>query len=1087
MAERTQLKTAHQDHFSEDDPFAELTRIMGFDPREPVQRQADSATAEQAVGADDAVAGDDFSIDLERELLGDFAGSEVDSPRHDTSVFDDAAAAGVFDEAVAASLENELSSVEAPVTGWAADESAQAGAVASEEQPAVEPGSDDFAFASALEPEATFAQDAEIGRVDDVVSDQPAGAFESEAAVPFETDFDLDGDWLAPEDHGPSAVDEVESASVEQVAAPVVEFDAVNIEPTPDQDEPTSYLDEAPRVEAEDGYAGDFEAAPSEVDIDFTSIPLGSAHVEPTIEADLTETDLEDELQSRLTGAPEPSSAPIAEAREPSPAPIDENLEDELNALLGNAPIHAAPVAPVAETQAVEDFSHDDGELELTAEDFHEEPSEEPATVEVEPVAEIPSDHSYSRGNYRVESASYAAPDNHEEVASHAGDNYGASHHDEPDVHFDDDAFEAAFAGSIQEVAEQDSELAAYSDQLVSAEQPEELPDEQPQDPYAELAALTAEFKPARPAETWQAQAVQAAQPQDYETQNYTAADYGSQGYQDENYQDEGAFVAQENAQQPVAYEDFPDIETVDVPEQAVALADDLDIPEVAYEEEPAAPAYDDIDAEFASLLNEMNSPEPVAPAPAPVATESVDEDDRLAAQFEREFAAENGAYQAAGEGYHMPNVAAAAVAAAAAGTAGAGLAHTGFASQMRGGRGGDDVPSSAGYAARSQAEHVDDFSYDPDDYDGLNVPAYDRAEARRQPSRRNLLIAGIVGAVVVVGGIGAFALGGGTDSGAPALVKADEDPIKVRPENPGGTTVPNQDNKVYETVSRNSSPSEPKQETLVTTAEEPVDLAAQEDAEAPADDLAAAPGFDDGVDAPAPSAKSEDRIEQVLRETGDSNSEIVAVAPRKVRTMVVRSDGTLVPREDPAPVATEQAPRIDPATTASESVVDTAAAAVPPLDGEAASTTPAAQPAGEPVPAEAGAAPGVPATANPQSTTTPSSVAVAPNRPSDQPVDIVGEVKADKIAALAPAAAGGAWSMQIASQPSEAAAQSSYQDLLRRYGSVLNGHPANIVKAEIAGKGTFWRVRVPAETRNDAIKLCESYKAAGGNCFVSK
>ena len=76
---------------------------------------------------------------------------------------------------------------------------------------------------------------------------------------------------------------------------------------------------------------------------------------------------------------------------------------------------------------------------------------------------------------------------------------------------------------------------------------------------------------------------------------------------------------------------------------------------------------------------------------------------------------------------------------------------------------------------------------------------------------------------------------------------------------------------------------------------------------------------------------------------------------------------------------------------------------------------------------------------------------------------------------------------MQIASQPSEAAAQSTYQDLARRYGSVIGDSGVNIVKAEIAGKGTFWRVRVPAGSRNDAIILCESYKAAGGNCFVSK
>ncbi|MGB3896969.1 MAG: SPOR domain-containing protein, partial [Mesorhizobium sp.] len=117
-----------------------------------------------------------------------------------------------------------------------------------------------------------------------------------------------------------------------------------------------------------------------------------------------------------------------------------------------------------------------------------------------------------------------------------------------------------------------------------------------------------------------------------------------------------------------------------------------------------------------------------------------------------------------------------------------------------------------------------------------------------------------------------------------------------------------------------------------------------------------------------------------------------------------------------------------------------------------------------------------------------PRTVAAAPQRPSDQPVDVVGEVKPDQVAAIAPAtAASGAWAMQIASQPSAEAAQSSYNDLARRYAGVLGGKPVSIVKAEIAGKGTFYRVRIPADSRNDAIKLCESYKAAGGNCFVSK
>ena len=44
-----------------------------------------------------------------------------------------------------------------------------------------------------------------------------------------------------------------------------------------------------------------------------------------------------------------------------------------------------------------------------------------------------------------------------------------------------------------------------------------------------------------------------------------------------------------------------------------------------------------------------------------------------------------------------------------------------------------------------------------------------------------------------------------------------------------------------------------------------------------------------------------------------------------------------------------------------------------------------------------------------------------------------------------------------------------------------------SVLKADIAGKGTFWRVRVPAQSRDDAIQLCTDYKSAGGNCFVSK
>jgi hypothetical protein len=124
------------------------------------------------------------------------------------------------------------------------------------------------------------------------------------------------------------------------------------------------------------------------------------------------------------------------------------------------------------------------------------------------------------------------------------------------------------------------------------------------------------------------------------------------------------------------------------------------------------------------------------------------------------------------------------------------------------------------------------------------------------------------------------------------------------------------------------------------------------------------------------------------------------------------------------------------------------------------------------------------------EAASTPSTAPIAPQRPSDQPVDVVGEVKPDQVASVdttTTTAPAGAWSMQIASQPTAESAQTTYKDLSRRYDSILGGRDVNIVKADIAGKGTFYRVRVPTQTRNEAINLCESYKAAGGNCFVSK
>src|SRR5690606_3300691 len=91
------------------------------------------------------------------------------------------------------------------------------------------------------------------------------------------------------------------------------------------------------------------------------------------------------------------------------------------------------------------------------------------------------------------------------------------------------------------------------------------------------------------------------------------------------------AYVTETPAVAPVAHEppvpqapvrppvaEIPELETIDIPERAVALADDLEIPDVPFEQDVAEPAsYDDLEADFADLLSDMNIAEAEAAQPA--------------------------------------------------------------------------------------------------------------------------------------------------------------------------------------------------------------------------------------------------------------------------------------------------------------------------------------------------------------------------------------------------------------------------------------------------------------------------------------
>ncbi|MER9656123.1 SPOR domain-containing protein [Mesorhizobium sp. M0152] len=1148
MADRTQLRAADNNDIADDDPFAELTRIMGFDPRQPVRPQA---PAQPKAIADVRSAEDgDFDIDLEKELMGDFDAGYGDAASVAEEPASETVAASAADDDLALSLDDDFDLDMADVDTAEAD-MAEAGdhataashlhSDAAEVAPSVEPAFDvdfDNAAASSLEDVSPFeddqpmedelaasldqgfqieeeASEAQHAVAEAPVAFEPASDHEFDDAISVEDELTLDG----------------HSAEQHPVAAPAVEYNEVEQASAADDAQPIAKEDFGGRsddamadvdmdldiqadfdVQAEEPQAFDWPEA-HEVLADTAREETSSPEAVSDDAFDLNFDDqfvqTAEEPVTEIAAAP---AQPVALAAEPVQAPVEDerSLEDELSALLGAMTARPAPVA--REPVTVQPAVAQPGEAQPAAAAATAEIAEEPAVpaADLEWDLDEPAEEPHHADATQAADADFDNPQAYElqdQDDERQGQDAGAHAAGQDDVDFDDDAFDAALAKSLDprddEASRQDQDDSL--DWLAERSTPAE-----PARSWSRVTPV-----PQQPAFAAQPSLARSAAPEVAAVPSYRSAEPAAPAYE------APAFVPQ--AQQPARYEDMPDVETVDVPERVVALADDLDIPELHFEEdEPAAPGYDDLDAEFASLLTEMNSVE-VAPAPASSAAYA-DESyntgfkpghDGFNPGYEPAnpgYAALNPGYEGLNPGYEGLNPGyeepkptyqpeARSYAARPAAMSARAAAPTGYADAA-----GFDLDSLPGSQPEADDFTVDELDYDPELNEAMTVPGLGERAAARPSRGRGLFIAAIVAAVAVAGGVGAFALsfGGKGGSEAPVIVKADNAPIKIKPENPGGAVVPNQDNKVYDAVVKGAKPAEAVQQKLVTNVEEPVDVAAKDPARVV--DLApeqgtAIGGADDGnaapaasaapVDNAAPAPKSEDRIAQVLQDADKgTDADGVAVAPRKVRTMVVKSDGSLVPREDPAPAA-QQVAATEPVDPAPQHVAPAAQADGAQANADQTGTVPPAAAQADDEPALKPVAAAKPAKeAKAQSSNTPARVPLAPQRPSDQPVDVVGEVKPDQVASIdpaTPAAGGGSWSMQIASQPTVESAQSTYQDLQRRYGSVLSGRTANIVKAEISGKGTFYRVRVPAQSRNDAINLCTSYKAAGGNCFVSR
>jgi SPOR domain len=384
------------------------------------------------------------------------------------------------------------------------------------------------------------------------------------------------------------------------------------------------------------------------------------------------------------------------------------------------------------------------------------------------------------------------------------------------------------------------------------------------------------------------------------------------------------------------------------------------------------------------------------------------------------------------------------------------------------GGRGGHDLHASRGDRAAYAGAADEGAAYAGPDQD------FQPLERRR--SRKGLIAVGLVLGTAIAAVAGALALrtpAQVTATGEPPTITADKEPLKVQPENPGGVEIPNQNAQVHDRAGAD------KQTRIVNREEQPIDVQ-----QAARTAQGAASGQAAGV--VPPSTATPGNAPSIA-----PNTAVASLGePKRVRTVSVRPDGTIVgPDQPPASTALSAAPAAagGPALTGA-----TTPAPVPPP--AAAPQRP--RPETRPAPAAETATPAQPvAPAQPTAPARPAPPAAAPNGPLQiapspaQPPSAAQRTasvpRPAPVAAEATNAVGG-FSVQLSVMNSEDEARKQYQAFQRKYAGPLAGRSPLIRAAEVNGK-TIYRVRVGPMSRDDATELCTKLKAAGGPCFVAK
>lgn len=197
---------------------------------------------------------------------------------------------------------------------------------------------------------------------------------------------------------------------------------------------------------------------------------------------------------------------------------------------------------------------------------------------------------------------------------------------------------------------------------------------------------------------------------------------------------------------------------------------------------------------------------------------------------------------------------------------------------------------------------------------------------------------------------------------------------------------------------------------------------------------------------------------------------------PKKVKTFLVRPDGSLVNSGSAAPAPVRSTV---PQFAVGAGGSDTAAAPVPaarpstPKTGNHSSATPKSPPASiADLAADANAGDDVNAAKQPVSSGA---------KPSGgKPVEMADASTPDTTASTGN---GGNFALQLAASPNEQDARSAFTKLQKKY-SELGGFQPTVKKVD-NGQKTLYRLRVGNLSQDHAKTLCSQLQASGGTCFV--